>query len=45
MTPNTFSHVLPLMQKDSALKMDELLNPIEITDKIKVFNEQLANYS
>jgi hypothetical protein len=28
------------MQEDAALKMDELLNPIEVTEKIKAIKEQ-----
>jgi len=44
MTLDIYSHVLPSMQEDAALKMDELLNPIEVTDKLKVIKEQLAIY-
>ena len=40
MTMDIYSHVLPSMQEDAALKMDELLNPIEVTDKIKAIKEQ-----
>lgn len=44
MTLNTYSHVLPSMQEDAALKMDELLNPIEVTDTIKAIKEQVTVY-
>lgn len=44
MTLNTYSHVLPSMQIDAALKMDELLNPIEVTDTIKAIKDQVAVY-
>jgi integrase len=44
MTLNTYSHVLPSMQEDAALKMDELLNPIEVTDKIKAIKDQISIY-
>lgn len=44
MTLNTYSHVLPSMQEDAALKMDELLNPIEVTDTIKAIKDQVAVY-
>jgi integrase len=44
MTLNTYSHVLPSMQEEAALKMDELLNPIEVTDTIKAIRDQVAGY-
>ena len=44
MTLNTYSHVLPSMQQDAAQKLDELLTPIEVTDKIKVIKDQVAVY-
>jgi integrase len=45
MTLDIYSHVLPSMQEDAALKMDELLNPIEVTDKIKVIKDKVAFYN
>jgi integrase len=44
MTLNTYSHVLPNMQEDAALKMDDLLNPIEVTDTIKAIKDQVSVY-
>lgn len=44
MTLDIYSHVLPSMQEDAALKMDELLTPIEVTDKIKVIKDRVAVY-
>jgi len=44
MTLNTYSHVLPSMQEDAALKINELLNPIEVTDTIMEIKEQVAVY-
>src|SRR5450759_5473083 len=44
MTLNTYSHVLPSMQEDAALKMDELLNPIEVTDTIKAIKDHVSVY-
>jgi hypothetical protein len=32
------------MQEDAALKMDEFLTPIEVTDKIKGIKDQVAVY-
>jgi hypothetical protein len=40
MTLNTYCHALPSMQEDSALKMDELLNSIEVTEKIKAIKDR-----
>ena len=34
LTLNTYSHVMPSMQESAAQKMDELLNPIEISSEI-----------
>jgi integrase len=44
MTLNTYSHVLPNTQEDAALKMDDLLNPIEVTDTIKAIKDQVSVY-
>jgi integrase len=44
MTLNTYSHVLPSMQQDAALKLDELLTPIEVTDKINAIKDQASVY-
>ena len=44
MTLNTYSHVLTNMQEDAALKMDDLLNPIEVTDTIKAIKDQVSVY-
>jgi integrase len=35
LTLNTYSHVLPSMQEEAAEKMDELLNPIDVSQEIK----------
>ena len=34
LTLNTYSHVLPSMQEEAAEKMDEILVPIDVTDKL-----------
>jgi integrase len=44
LTLNTYSHVLPSMQEDAAEKLDEVLNPIDVTESIKgiIINTQLS---
>jgi integrase len=44
LTLNTYSHVLPSMQEEAAEKMDELLNPIEVSQEIKKLSEQEGAY-
>jgi integrase len=45
MTLNTYSHVLPSMQAEAAEKLDELLNPIEVSKEIKYLREAEQVYS
>ena len=45
MTLNIYSHVLPSMQEDAAEKLDELLNPIDVSDEIKQVSEIKKSYS
>ncbi|HEY5158549.1 MAG TPA: site-specific integrase [Anaerolineales bacterium] len=45
MTLNIYSHVLPSMQEDAAEKLDELLNPIDVSDVIKQVSEIKKSYS
>ena len=37
--------ILPSMQQDAALKMDELLTPIEVTDNLKAIKDHVALYN
>ena len=40
LTLNTYSHVLPSMQEDAAEKLEEILTPIDVTDKINVAHDK-----
>ena len=44
LTLNTYSHVLPSMQEDAADKLDQLLNPIEVSDELRKIEELPAAY-
>ena len=44
LTLNTYSHVLPSMQKEAAEKMDELLTLVEVSDELNKINESGSKY-
>jgi len=45
LTLNTYSHLLPSMQEETAEKMDEILIPIEVSEELKKVKEPSASYS
>jgi hypothetical protein len=40
MTLNTYSHVLPGMQEEATGKLEELLSPIDVSNKLKKLGER-----